>query len=338
MLALGHISGEDVGVDVSLRGEGEGFQDVLEAARGAAGGEAEEFGALGDEVHADRCRFAVGDRFVIVAAAALDGSADGVSEVEETALFLAGGVDFYIVRLDGNAAADDFRQHAQELHVGIGFFEKLEELFVTDAAELHGFAHAIMQVFSGECLGHAGIDIDGARLIEGADEILARGDVERDLAADGAPDLREHGCRELDIGDAAVVGGSDEAGDVTDDASAERDEDAVGGQTKIDERTVDAVHDGEASRFLTRGDDDHLCADAGGFEGFHKIHAIEAIDPILCDDGCVMRASEGRDRISGAADEPAVDHDVVGILAEVDMYLFHKEASFSEIRVSLNIL
>ena len=189
MLALGHISGEDVGVDVSLRGEGEGFQDVLEAARGAAGGEAEELGALGDEVHADRGRFAVGDRFVIVAAAALDGSADGVSEVEETALFLAGGVDFYIVRLDGNAAADDFRQHAQELHVGIGFFEKLEELFVTDAAEFHGFAHAIVQVFSGEGLGHARIDIDGARLIEGADEILARGDVECDLAADGAPDL-----------------------------------------------------------------------------------------------------------------------------------------------------
>ena len=71
----------------------------------------------------------------------------------------------------------------------MGFFEKLEELLVTDAAELHGLAHAIVQVFSRQRLGHAGVDIDGARLIEGADEILARRDVERDLAADGAADL-----------------------------------------------------------------------------------------------------------------------------------------------------
>ena len=139
------------------------------------------------------------------AAATLDGSADGVSEVEQAAFLLAGGVDLYIVRLDGTAAADDLWQHAQELYVGIGFFEKLEELLVTDAAELHGFAHAIVQVFSGKGLCHAGVDIDGARLIEGADEILARRDVERDLAADGAADLREHGCRELDVCDAAVT-------------------------------------------------------------------------------------------------------------------------------------
>ena len=328
MLAFCHIRSEDLGSDVCLRGERQRFQDVLETARGAAGGEPEKLGALGDEVHADRCRFAVGDRFVIVAAATLDGSADGVSEVEQAAFLLAGGVDLHIVRLDGAAAADDLRQHAQELYVGIGFFEKLEELLVTDTAELHGLAHAIVQVFSRQRLGHAGVDIDGARLIEGADEILARRDVERDLAADGAADLREHGCRELDVCDAAVVGGCDEAGDVTDDASAECDEYAVGGQAEVDERAVDAVHNGEASRFLTRGDDDHLGADASGFEGFHKIHAVEAIDPILCDDGRIMRTREGRDRISCVTDEPAVDHDVVGILAEVDMYFFHKEASF----------
>lgn len=209
-------------------------------------------------------------------------------------------------------------------------FRKLEELLVTDAAELHGFAHAIVQVFSGKGLCHAGVDIDGARLIEGADEILARRDVERDLAADGAADLREHGCRELDVCDAAVVGGCDEAGDVTDDASAECDEYAVGGQAEVDERAVDTVHDGEASRFLTRGDDDHLGADASGFEGFHKIHAVEAIDPILCDDGRIMRTREGRDRISCVADEPAVDHDVVGILAEVDMYFSIKKPPFEK--------
>src|SRR3546814_16079466 len=43
-----------------------------------------------------------------------------------------------------------------------------------------------------------GVDQDECGLVEGADQILARGDVDRGLAADATVDLREQGRRHLD--------------------------------------------------------------------------------------------------------------------------------------------
>ena len=63
-----------------------------------------------------------------------------------------------------------------------------------------------------------GIDDDALGGVEGPDEVLAGGQVDGDLAADAAVDLGEQGGGDLDQGDAAGVGGGDEADEVADDS------------------------------------------------------------------------------------------------------------------------
>src|SRR3546814_1328762 len=63
------------------------------------------------------------------------------------------------------------------------------------------------------------VDQDDRRLVKGADQILAGGDVDRSLAADAAVDLREQGRRNLDGGAAALDGGARTAGEVADTRS-----------------------------------------------------------------------------------------------------------------------
>ena len=63
-----------------------------------------------------------------------------------------------------------------------------------------------------------------ARLVEGADHVLAERMVDRGLAADRGVDLREQRRRDLDERHAALIDGRGEAGEVADDAAAQRDD------------------------------------------------------------------------------------------------------------------
>ena len=77
------------------------------------------------------------------------------------------------------------------------------------------------------------------RLMEGADEILAAAGVDAGLAADGGIDLRQQRRRHLHDAHAAPDDRRCEAGEVADDAAAERDDDVV----PLDARGEDAVDD-----------------------------------------------------------------------------------------------
>src|SRR3546814_17444589 len=61
-------------------------------------------------------------------------------------------------------------------------------------------------------------------LMKGSDKILARGHVDRGLAADAAVDLREQGRRDLDEVAAALDDAAREAAEVADHAAAKSDD------------------------------------------------------------------------------------------------------------------
>src|SRR3546814_2252399 len=65
---------------------------------------------------------------------------------------------------------------------------------------------------------------DQRGLMKGADKILARGHVDRGLAADAAVDLREQGRRDLDEVAAALDDAAREADEVADHAAAKSDD------------------------------------------------------------------------------------------------------------------
>ena len=68
------------------------------------------------------------------------------------------------------------------------------------------------------------VDPDADRLVEGADQVLGARVVDADLAADGAIDHRQQRRRHHQQRQAAVVGRRHEAGQVADDAAADRDD------------------------------------------------------------------------------------------------------------------
>ena len=105
-----------------------------------------------------------------------------------------------------------------------------------------------------------------ARLMEGADEVLALRRVDRGLAADRAVDLRQQRRRHLHEIDAAQQRRRGKAGDIADDAAAERDEHGAA----LDAERQDVLAQlGEMREVLGRlagRQDDRVLRDAGGVE------------------------------------------------------------------------
>jgi hypothetical protein len=100
----------------------------------------------------------------------------------------------------------------------------LEEAAVADGALLDGLAPARGQLAPRECLERRGVHHDGRRLVEGADEVLARGGVDAGLAPDRRVYLREQRRRRLHERHAAQVERRREPRHVPDHAAAERDD------------------------------------------------------------------------------------------------------------------
>src|SRR4029079_3967802 len=93
---------------------------------------------------------------------------------------------------------------------------------------------------------------------EGSDQVLSQLVVDANLAANRCVDLREQRRGNVDERDAAQVGGGSEAGDVTDDPSAERDEGRGTVGVRTDERVVDSRYGAEVLRALAVRDKNGL--------------------------------------------------------------------------------
>ncbi len=108
-------------------------------------------------------------------------------------------------------------------------------------------------------------------MVEGADEVLAGGEVDAGLAAEGRVDLGEEGGGQADVADAAHVDGGEEAGDVADDAAAEGEEDGVAVGAGEGELLGEGFDLGEALVALAGGEEEGgglLVCWEGGEEGF----------------------------------------------------------------------
>src|SRR6185437_878347 len=91
------------------------------------------------------------------------------------------------------------------------------------------------------------------------------------LAADRGVDLRQQRGRHLHEVDAASDARSGKAGEVADDAAAERDHEIAALDARADDLLADALEGGDALRSFARRDEDARGADAGVLErGFRR--------------------------------------------------------------------
>ena len=98
--------------------------------------------------------------------------------------------------------------------------------------------------------------------MEGADEVLALRVVHPGFAADGGIDLRQEGGRDLQAGDATLVTGGGESGNVANDAATEGDDEAVAVVARFNQRVEDACpgSEGFVSLSIRQADGDAVFA------------------------------------------------------------------------------
>ena len=99
---------------------------------------------------------------------------------------------------------------------------------------------------------------DQARLVERADEVLAGGQIDCGLAADRGVGHRDECRRQLDDRDAAVQRRCDEAREVADDATAERDDGTAAIEAARDELLAQRLVDRERLARLAGLDRDRI--------------------------------------------------------------------------------
>jgi len=173
---------------------------------------------------------APGDGFAMekaaVAGERFEGVSEGMAEVED---FAEAGFAFVAADdggFGGDAARDDEvergRVAAKESVEAI--LEIAVEGRVADDGVFDDFIKPGAVLARGKSAERVRINGDEAGLIEGADEVLAFGEVDAGLAADGAINLSDERGGDVDEGDAAQVAGGDKAGDVADHSAADGDE------------------------------------------------------------------------------------------------------------------
>ncbi len=205
------------------------------------------------------CNAAPGDSFAVqelfVAGGRLDGVAEGMAEVEdhaEVGLFFIFVDD---VGLDLDAVGDDAGEDGGVAGFGgvLMLFEVGEEFGRADDAGFDGFVEAGDEFGFGKRGEEVDVGEDGARVVKGADEVFAGGEVDAGFAADGGVDLGEEGGGDLDVGDAAHVDGGEEAGDVADDAASEGEQEGVAVGAVLGELLGEGFDGGEAFVFFAGG-------------------------------------------------------------------------------------
>ncbi len=162
---------------------------------------------------------------------------------------------------------------------------------------------------------------DGARLVEGADQVLAAGMVDPGLAAHGRIDLGEQRGRELHVVHAALVAGGRETCHVADDAAAEGRYAGVAVHALLDERVEHPREGVERLVALAVRQDDVLNPPAREsvphpLEVQRRHRVVRDHQHVACIDGFV----EHRRR----AEQARSDQDRVAALAELDAEPLHQ--------------
>ena len=143
-----------------------------------------------------------------------------------------------------------------EKHFAPVGFEPGEEPGIAEQAVFDDLGIAGAEFALRQRIEQRGVGEHQDRLMEGADQIFAVGRIDRGLAADRRIHVGEQRGRHLHIIEAAPHDGRGEAGEIADDAAAERDHQIAALDARGDDRLADLLEDAIAFRgFAGRHDD-----------------------------------------------------------------------------------
>ena len=271
------------------------------------------------EDQADGDRLAVQHRSV-VARPRLDSVAECVAEIEQRPGALLGlvagddrglrGTALAHRVFPGSALAVDDRRAV--------ILQPFEKRAVVDQPVFHDFGITGEALASRQRVERAGVGQHQARLVEGADEVLARPRVDRRLAADGAVDLGEERRRHLDESEAPEHQARRQPGDVADHPAAQRNHDRRPFGPGFENLLDQPLELRKALGRLAVGQDEAAMAETGGIERRLQPPQMQAGDGLVGDDEQRRRAREPGEMRTRGVDQPVGDEDVVGARAEID--------------------
>jgi hypothetical protein len=142
--------------------------------------------------------------------------------------------------------------------------------------------------------------------------------IDAGLAADRRIDLREQRRRNLDERNAALVDRRGEAGEIADDAAAERDQERPALGAELEQARQEIVKRRRILVHLAVGNDHGVAANAGVVEALPQRSEVEPRDDRIRDDDGTRTGSEREPR-RRVAQEAAPDVDRIGSIAEPDL-------------------
>ena len=242
-----------------------------------------------------------------IAAAALDGVADGVAKVQH----LAHGVVLLVlghhVPLDGHAVGDD----PLDVRAGGVLQQKVDQLLAADHTVLNDLRPALGLHLGGQGGQYVGVAQDQVGLGESAHQVLALGQVHSGLAPHGGIHHRQQGGGQLHTGDAPEVQGGRQPRHVPGDAAAQGKHGIRPGHAHLGQ-TGQQLHQGVGVLGLLPGGEYevvHLKAcilqtglDHGPVQGPHIA---------VRDDYGVPSFDEGGGQLAGAGQQARADADLV---------------------------
>ena len=149
-----------------------------------------------------------------------------------------------------------------------------------------------------------------------ADQILAVGGIDRGLAADRGIDLRQQRGRHLHVIKAAPHRRRRKAGEVADDAAAERNHEIAAFDARGDDRFADLFEHAEALGAFAGRNDERLYATAALGKRRFGGGEVVMLDVLIGDDGALAPRPQCFDARAERGDQAAPDGDVVAAGAE----------------------
>ena len=218
----------------------------------------------------------------------------------------------------------------QVAHCAALGFQPVEELGIADQPVFGDLGVAGEQLAPRQRRQGTGIRENQTRLVEGADQVLAVAGVDPGLAADRAVDLGQQCRRDLHEIDAAQQRRRGEAGDVADDAAAERHQH----RTALDADRQDFLDQPaemvEILGLLARRQQHGMMGDPGFGEAIVQAprdNARRRSRRRRSPPG--GGASAARSRAPARLDQPRPDEDVVGAIAQLDAQPLDRLRSFA---------
>ena len=240
---------------------------------------------------------------------------EGVPEVEQRAFAGLALVRRYhhglVLAGTGNGISQGVGiARAQLLHVDL---EPREEGRIHDQTVLDHFGKAGRELAFRQRIQRRGIGEHQARLVEGADHVLAAGMVDRRLAANGGIHLREQRGRHLDEWHAALVSCSGKTGEITDHAAPQRDDGGFAFAAMRQQMIENGIESLPVLVILAVVNDDRHDLDRGVAQRRGQRFQVKWGDRRIGDDRN-FALLQARQQKVGAREQPPVDVNRVGAL------------------------